>query len=53
MQRQLNGNGRRDGYSTAMDSTAMDGKGMLEDDLTRMDKEERREHDGDRPQAQW
>ena len=36
-----------------MDSTAMDGKGMLDGDLTMMDEEEWRECDGNGLQAQW
>ena len=48
----MDGNGRRDSHSMAMDSTAMDGKGLLDGDLTGMDDEEWRECNGDGPRAQ-
>jgi hypothetical protein len=49
----MDANGQRDSHSPmAMDSTAMDGEGLLEDDSTRMDDKERRECDGDGPRAQ-
>ncbi len=48
----MDGNGRRDSHSMAMDSTAMDGKGLLDGDLTGMDDEEWRECTGDGPRAQ-
>ena len=44
--------GRCDGHSTAMDSTAMDGEGRLDGDQTWMDQVERHERDGDGLRAQ-
>jgi hypothetical protein len=49
----MDGNEQRDSHSPmAMDSTAMDGKGLLDGDSTRMDDKERRKCDGDGPRAQ-
>ena len=48
----MDGNGRRDSHSMVMDSTAMDGKGLLDGDSTGMDDEDWRECNGDGPQAQ-
>jgi len=48
----MDGNGRRDSHSMAMEPTAMDIEGLLDGDSTGMDDEERRECDGDGPQAQ-
>ena len=42
----MDGNGGRDSHSMAMDSTAMDGKGLLDGDSTGMDDEEWCECDG-------
>ncbi len=49
----MDGDGRRDGHSMAMDSMAMDSEGRLDGDSMGMDEEERREHNGDGPRAQW
>jgi hypothetical protein len=48
----MDGNGRRDSHSMAMDSMAMDDKELLDGDSTVMDNEERRERNGNGPQAQ-
>ena len=47
----MDGDRRRNGHSTAMDSMAMDGKGWLKGDLMGMDEEERHERNGDGTQA--
>jgi len=41
----MDGNGRQDSHSMAMDLTAMDGEGLLDSDLMGMDDEEQRECD--------
>ena len=49
----MDGNGWRDSHSPmAMNSTAMDGEGLLNGDSTRMDNEERHECNGNGPRAQ-
>ncbi len=45
----MDGNGRDDSHSMVMDSTAMDGKGLLNGDLTGMDNKERHECEGNGP----
>ena len=47
----MDGNGRRDSHSMAMDS--MDGEGLLDSDSTGMDDEECSECNGDGPRTQW
>ena len=49
----MDGNGRCDIHSMAMDSTAMDGEGLLNGDSTGMDDEEWHECNSDGPRAQW
>ena len=43
----MDGNGRCDSHSMAMDSPAMDGEGLLNGDSTGMDDEEQGECNGD------
>jgi len=48
----MDGNGRRNSPSMAMDLTAINGEGLLDGDSAGMDDEERRECNGDGPLAQ-
>ena len=48
----MDDNGLRDSHSMAMDSMAMDDEELLDGDSTRMDNEDRRERNGNGPQAQ-
>ena len=41
----MDGDGRHDGHSTLMDSTALDSKGRLDGDTAGMDEEEQRDRD--------
>ena len=48
----MDGNGRCESHSMAMDLMAMDGKGLLDGDSMGMDDEEWRECDSDGPRTQ-
>ena len=48
----MDGNGRRDSHSMVMDSTAMNGEGLLDGDSAGMEDEEQCECDGNGPRVQ-
>ena len=48
----MDSDGWRNGHPTEMNSTAMDGKRLLDGDSTGMDEEERHERDSNGPRAQ-